>query len=139
MAIKKIIKTSSKNSGVDHRGSTTSSVHQSQRIECSTKKNTYIYNEINTGSTGTFRGVLLAVLLKTTVIPHLKQYNSLGCCESRAYSMWDFFFFSAVTKQLGMENKVFYLHDYLASFSFLFMLIYSMWVYSFVMNFSRDA
>lgn len=34
---------------------------------------------------GTFVGVSLAAVLKTTVIPHLKQYYSLVCCESCVY------------------------------------------------------
>lgn len=84
-------------------------------MERSTKINTYIYNEINTGPVGTFEGVLLAALVKTTVIPHLKQYYSLAFCESCAYAGAVFFFFTLVSKQLGMEDiKVFYLHDYLS-------------------------
>lgn len=60
---------------------------------------------------GTFVGVLLAGVLKTTVIPHLKQYYSLARCESR---VCEGLFFTVVSKQLGMESiKVFYLHDYL--------------------------
>lgn len=63
-------------------------------MERSTKINTYIYNEINTGPVGTFVGVLLAALVKTTVIPHLKQYYSLAFCESCAYAGAVFFFFT---------------------------------------------
>lgn len=55
-------------------------------MERSIKINTYIYNEINTGPMGTFVGVSLAAVLKTTVIPHLKLYYSLACCESGAYA-----------------------------------------------------
>lgn len=81
-------------------------------MERATKINTYIYNEINTRPTGTFVGVLLAAALKTTAIPHLKQYYSLACCESYAETG---LFFTAMSKQVQMENtKVFYLRGYLA-------------------------
>lgn len=54
---------------------------------------------------GTFVGVSLAAVLKTTVILHLKQYYSLACCESCVYVG---LFFTVVSKELGMENiKVF--------------------------------
>ena len=57
---------------------------------------------------GTFVEVSLAEVLKTTVIPHLKQYYSLACCESGACTGFCFFF-TVVSKQLEMEDiKVFY-------------------------------
>lgn len=73
----------------------------------STKINTYIYHEINTGPVGTSVGVLLAAV-KTTVILCLKQY-SFGFCESSAYVGFLLFFFTVVSKQVGMEVKYFYL------------------------------
>lgn len=61
---------------------------------------------------GTFVGVLLAAVLKTTVILNLTQYYSLACCER---CVCEGLFFTVVSKQPGMENiKVFYLYDYLA-------------------------
>lgn len=99
-------------SGGVNQGTHAASVYPGWRMERSTKINTCIYNRINTGPVGTFVGVALATVLKTTVIPHLKQYYSLACCESCVYAG---LFFTVVSKQLGMENiTVFYLQDYLA-------------------------
>ena len=114
-----------------------------QRMERSTKINTYIYNEINTGPIGTFVGVLLAALAKTTVVPHLKQYYSLTFCESCAYVGAVFLFCFLLWCQNNWEWKTLRCFIYMTIYPFrvLFFLrlIYKAWVHSFVINFSRGA
>ena len=45
---------------------------------------------------------------QTAAVLHLKQYYSIGCCKCSA-CVGDVLFFTTVSKQVGMEEKYFYL------------------------------